>query len=217
MSALTVLQGHIRYLREVLQDSITPDLLQLAINCSMEATAEVAATTAPISTARLKPQLLCKLLVTAAKRKHFNIGIQMLGIQMRDSLVQHMDGPCLEEVVMMLIAGESSGGLLYQTRARLDDIWRALHPAVTAAQSLGSDVVLQLLQAAAHRSLHQRTALLLQLPAAQQLDADAVGQLLQTAVLHARQLCTRPLCIALLLLQRPAAKKLSQAGGRQAK
>uniref|UniRef100_A0A383WPQ3 Uncharacterized protein n=1 Tax=Tetradesmus obliquus TaxID=3088 RepID=A0A383WPQ3_TETOB len=55
------------YLTEVLRANSTPDLLQLAMNCSGRSAALAAAHSLP---AQLEPLLLRKLLLTAAKRMH---------------------------------------------------------------------------------------------------------------------------------------------------
>lgn len=62
-----LLQETLDYLTEVLRANSTPDLLQLAMNCSGRSAALAAAHSLP---AQLEPLLLRKLLLTAAKRMH---------------------------------------------------------------------------------------------------------------------------------------------------
>uniref|UniRef100_A0A383WK41 Uncharacterized protein n=1 Tax=Tetradesmus obliquus TaxID=3088 RepID=A0A383WK41_TETOB len=73
------------YLTEVLQRNSTPDLLQLAMNCSMQPAAEAAARSLP---AQLEPQHICKLLTTAAKRQHVSAAANMLELA---AVQQHID------------------------------------------------------------------------------------------------------------------------------
>lgn len=56
--------------RELQPHLTTPELLQLAMNCSMLTTAAAAGVAARSLPADLEPQLLRKLLSTAAKHKH---------------------------------------------------------------------------------------------------------------------------------------------------
>lgn len=92
---------------------------------------------------------------------------------------QQMDAPTLELLLKMLMPVRPDDRRAGMLNARLVELWPGLRP---AAEGLSSDVVMQLLAAAALHGRYRTAQLLLELPAAQQFSADAlVGLLLYTA------------------------------------
>lgn len=106
----------------------------------------------------------------------------MLGLPM---VRQHLDAPTLEVLLrMLMVAVSETGDSRYM--GQLARQWESLRP---AAESMASDVVLQLLQTAAHLSSSPCTEQLLRLPAAQQFSIEDVKLLLHTAVVHGEEHC----------------------------
>jgi hypothetical protein len=166
---------------------IDGDVLQLALNCTNHAVALAA--TKSIHPAHLEPDVACRLLLTAAARRH---GSALFCLARWRQCEQQVDVQTLEKLLHLALSWTDCTALLCK---------------MPAAAQLSSEQVSTLLRKAVQssddwRSLRFRS--LLFMPAAEQLSSMCMEQLLQSAVVcdkvsleGMRVLCSKPAAGAL--------------------
>jgi hypothetical protein len=180
------------------------DLLQLALNCSSESTRDKAVRhlRAPDAANRtpelLEPDVARRLVVTAARRQHYDAVYNLVSNQRLAYITQHIDAATLEVILFELqnasdtitrsflqlpaaehLSSEAVFRVLLQAAARDAGCVNVLCE-LSLAQQFGKAAVLQLLHAAVKNGYMPSP--ICRLPAAQQLSSAEVYKLLQAAV-----------------------------------
>jgi hypothetical protein len=190
------------------------DLLQLALNCTNHTVASGA--TASICLKDLEAHVACRLMLTAAVRRHAAALHRLASLQV---FSRHLDAPTLEKLLHLLMLrlppsnvrkGQLDASALQEV-AHFDrharQCWSgsaALLCRMPAAAQLSSEQVATLLHKAVHSDDFRSVQPLLSLPAAEHLCSMCMEQLLRSALVSGRQ---RSCCVQ-MLCSTPAARAL---------